>query len=1046
MSIANVLIRPQVLERRPSDDGAAALDMLTGLGSRLLVDFLRGGPASRKIADATQAGAAGFIAQFQPRLTATRTKLLDWLDPYLSILEGVTDGLGDDTAENLVAVGTALVALTDKLLDDLHSGNIAGRLNSLADILENDLGLGWDTFEAFFEDLFDAATGALSADFLAGSQSDEAVNNFLISRQLLSLRRVAKEQLALLPLPEFNRAALIRDWQLQLEASNWDETLDTIREKLTAGPAQLQQVLPLLTQSLSFSASSKSVRAAGVPGPGQYSWYASWFRGEGTGVTDRFDISAESFAAEIHFSDELSVKFLENWALITAALEEAARAVKYGFDLDNGNRVSPALNLGWQASMGVMTLLSYLVDGEEWVDFYSVKQNSAFQSGIPQALAFAGSFEQFPGFWGWLWATWPHDRGNASGGLTWPKLIREGFLSLFTLINSNDNANTKNHEKIAGFTNAARTGGAYIATLIMGRKERYYSIFSDNFGISVLVILGGGVITWAFDIIGWLIAGATARRLSDRYWKFESDTFGGGLGEFFGGENAYGSLFFSFIEFYGTWGGFWEGRTDDGKFGLKAVWQPDATLENREATFNGYPAKAHSPYRLPFEPGRLVFCPQGHNGFASHNFRKGNIYAADFLLNEGELALAMRAGTVVAFRDDLPNGADAGPNYIVIRHDELNADCDRGENGTVAQTFARYEHASPFGIRQAFALMGIPENKILGAKIQQGFPVIRVGKRPGFFNFDYLQVSVSSATTDGLLPTIPFVFYDIPEDGVPQTGAYYGSGNIPKMSFGFSQYHPGQSAGLVQESGVNFVKLQTTASDSDDAYKDAHLFVWYPLADETPWFEYQKIKTYDGGKRKATIEGNWLAGHPPPPSAHYRVGARPYGGASAFDKRFAYLADRDGAQQAIPFPDGHAVYLLGKTGYYHAPAVSGQLAGGGSKGANEVHLDGQASSVDHAYTFRHLIIRRNGAILQYRLIQDYRIEAGVRKLFIEGTWDVDLQTTGPADTYEIGAQPYWQAQPEKTRAFLAPDTQLDTNTPDKFRDNADFYRYHTVSL
>src|SRR3954468_14973378 len=180
MSFANVLIRPQLLDRRPSGDEAVALDLMTGLGSRLLADFMRGGPASRKISAASEIGAIQFIARFEPRLQTARTKLLDWAEPYLSIIQGVK-GLGDDTSKNLIAVATSLIALTTKLLEDLHSANIAVRLNNLADILENDLGISWNTFQHFFESTFDAVTDALEHDFLQGSQSEEALNNFLVA-------------------------------------------------------------------------------------------------------------------------------------------------------------------------------------------------------------------------------------------------------------------------------------------------------------------------------------------------------------------------------------------------------------------------------------------------------------------------------------------------------------------------------------------------------------------------------------------------------------------------------------------------------------------------------------------------------------------------------------------------------------------------------------------------------------------------------------------------------------------------------------------------
>ena len=81
MSIGNVLIRPQLLDRRPTDEGAQGLDLLTGLGSRLLEDFLRGGSASQKIAAALEASATDFFSQFNARLQVTREKLLESVDP-----------------------------------------------------------------------------------------------------------------------------------------------------------------------------------------------------------------------------------------------------------------------------------------------------------------------------------------------------------------------------------------------------------------------------------------------------------------------------------------------------------------------------------------------------------------------------------------------------------------------------------------------------------------------------------------------------------------------------------------------------------------------------------------------------------------------------------------------------------------------------------------------------------------------------------------------------------------------------------------------------
>ena len=61
MSIGNILIRPQVLERRPSDDDAYALDLFFGLTSRLAADFARGGTASKKVVAAIETEMQAFV-------------------------------------------------------------------------------------------------------------------------------------------------------------------------------------------------------------------------------------------------------------------------------------------------------------------------------------------------------------------------------------------------------------------------------------------------------------------------------------------------------------------------------------------------------------------------------------------------------------------------------------------------------------------------------------------------------------------------------------------------------------------------------------------------------------------------------------------------------------------------------------------------------------------------------------------------------------------------------------------------------------------------
>ena len=147
---------------------------------------------------------------------------------------------------------------------------------------------------------------------------------------------------ARLPLPEFNRRALLLDLRLQLEASDWDEQLDRIREKITESRQKLTDLLPTLQDALSFGASRTGRRRASAEA-GQLSWFASWFRDEGTVVDDRFNLAGEAFATDMKF-DRIPLGFLEIWTHITYLADEVARAILYGLQMENGNRVSPAIS------------------------------------------------------------------------------------------------------------------------------------------------------------------------------------------------------------------------------------------------------------------------------------------------------------------------------------------------------------------------------------------------------------------------------------------------------------------------------------------------------------------------------------------------------------------------------------------------------------------------------------------------------------------------------------------------------------------------------
>jgi hypothetical protein len=104
-----------------------------------------------------------------------------------------------------------------------------------------------------------------------------------------------------------------------------------------------------------------------------------------------------------------------------------------------------------------------------------------------------------------------------------------------------------------------------------------------------------------------------------------------------------------------------------------------------------------------------------------------------------------------------------------------------------------------------------------------------------------------------------------------------------------------------------------------------------------------------------------------------------------------------------------------------------------------MNVPGVANNTD--YRFRHIIIRRGSEIIQYKKILDFRLEAAILKITIEGVWDLNLVTAGTPDTYEIGAVPYWRPTASKTSAYLVPDRGPEHYEPGKFTDEREPYRY-----
>ena len=122
MSLGNVLIRPQILNRRAINDEAQLVDLLTGLAARVLEDLLRGGAARPKIEAAMKACEATFVAAL-PQLQPAQTKLLALLKPYLDKIEAVKNPSSDLAGLQMIVATAYAACIVSIIVDHIEAPN-----------------------------------------------------------------------------------------------------------------------------------------------------------------------------------------------------------------------------------------------------------------------------------------------------------------------------------------------------------------------------------------------------------------------------------------------------------------------------------------------------------------------------------------------------------------------------------------------------------------------------------------------------------------------------------------------------------------------------------------------------------------------------------------------------------------------------------------------------------------------------------------------------------------------------------------------------------
>lgn len=954
MSLDHILIRPRILERFAVDDLQVG-DVVTELFSRLSIDVARQANGSDEASSLNKIEKAASLVlhelnqDIMPLVQQAGPKILTWFKPLEDAIQQAITAIGNpQDAETVLHSFTAFLEWLAATLGKLKTSVIVQAIRELINIIEKDLNFTIERFGTFLHSLVEDVIKELTAEYLAGTHTENAKKDFLIGSHIAWLRRYYQNDFPI-NLSSVRLSDLVELLSLEFPKTDWD--------RLAIRMAQFFRDLARIARSLSGQFSISVTVNANHPqherlisrsiSEPQISWYASWLKeqmAEGefpiemepetweevlsfftvleeyVFVKDRFKPEDEPFGTQIA-TEGVSYEFQEVWTWLAAVLKELMEVIFMSTSYKEGSPVFNGIDIVLKSIQGLYTLINgFGQKGEAWVRSqqgigivnkswdYAIKPllEMILEKGVP-----TNSDHFFPGIGEKIKKAWRKYVTNLH--LFTAPLSYEGkdvlknllelhvqdlALSIMTLSNARKaDAGTMHHRATKGVIAFTRYLGYFLGALansiplepVFGGKRHFgfpQGAHIARFFLTNILFCGFGF-SLMFTFPGYWIASALSGRDTMNKEGIATEILKDVL-----------KSYLEWMAFYIFW---WDGA-GQGKWGIDP--------NNQIIQFNGYPDPANAPYELPFakHEGELVECIQGPHGFWSHNSWTNCLYAVDFKMEYGQEVLAMRGGTVVDYEDIWPDIHNGKWNYITIRHDDAtegalpNPIHDLGPGGILSTTYATYGHGRHFGVRHAFAARGITPEQIIGTTIKKGEAIMLVGDT----GQDAIEAQVHVHVKASVLPdapTIPFVFKNLPgkgllrkaPPGVPKTNSFYSSNNEKQtvvLNHGLIQ--PNRQEGFVlhsgsEEDGRRYVVLDRFANPLESSYKGAHIHITFEDQGQ-PYFLYKKIVEYNNGDRKAYLDGDWDTPILPPPGSTYRIGGMPRDEKDEFGQHFAYLA------------------------------------------------------------------------------------------------------------------------------------------------------------
>jgi hypothetical protein len=758
MALENVLIRPNILNRSLVSGDDLLADMFFELFGRVFRDTMMNGSARTKIVNALEHVIAELIAEIKGKMGQLQTAVQAWLGPLTSAFEGIKDKASSGGPAVMLQILIGLAEWVEQALENSDTAHLEAKLLELVDIVEKTLGLTVARLSGLFATVVDRVVDDLTQAYLAGNNGSVATNEFMIGTYLRRIYDGLSAKLPGLNL-NFDLKRLVHEAMGKFAETGWDGMVTQIREFIRRIREFVDQGTGLVTTLIGGGSVTVTID------PDPVSWYLSWYKGEVIGVVDRFDLAAEADAAEIRF-DTFSANFLEHWAHVSSILMDTAESILHFASIERGDISANVINGVLQLTKSMITIAIHDKNDADWVKAYKFIGNWWGEYVGPFGLSFLTAFEG-------AFVSGPRPGGCARFIFystllgkdvvemlmyaNWTKLVNDAFLSLFTLINADKTASpgSTNQDRVEGFAFLIGDITEWLFTLPFGWVNYGFplssgcGIFLARWGVGLLSGMGGSLIG---ALIGAGIAGewASGGTYGNIVWK-----------------SAITSLLkFPIYDYF-----VWDGRTDVGKRGRLPSGQHDL------ATFEGYPPNEESPYFLPYKKDDSFQCAQGNQGFWSHNAITNNYYAVDFAMDHSMEVLASRGGTVSEYRDYITNHSTVTGNFVRIRHDDPtesilpNPVHDKDHLG-VAETNLEYYHGAHYGVRYAFAVRGIPKDRIVGTPVKRGLFVMLSGDT-GTSAYNHLHVQVGSSR----VTTLPYVYKEIGDGGVPKALSTYKSHN-----------------------------------------------------------------------------------------------------------------------------------------------------------------------------------------------------------------------------------------------------------------------------